>query len=555
MAGDRQNTSARSPLSLVWELFNSEWNVIAVILTYEVGVGVLALTLPIGVQAVVNSIAYIQLVQPVLFLAVAVLAGQIIAAIFRIIQLQIVEKLKQRLFANLGMELSFRLPRMLKDKYLRFPELVNRFFDVITIQKSVSMIVIEGFALLLQMTIGLTLLAFYHPMLLAFDLVLILGIVFILFVLGKGAIASSIYESKCKYQVVAWLEEVAGKSVTFSARSSRYFALQQSNEVIGSYLKARDKHFEVVRRQMVGFLSLQAIANTALLVIGVLLVMANQLSVGQLVAAEIVVSGVLSSFTRFQKHLTGFYDLVAALDKISFLMEQPLEKSGQELPKTIETSGIELKEVSFVFPSLKKTLGPISLTIAPRSRIAIHGSNGSGKSTLVDILYGLRTPSSGGIIFNGLDQRLISPESLREQVGLLRGIEIVNATILDNIKIAKPFAQDSEIQAVLRSIGLLEELLTLPEGLNTILSEVGAPLSIGQLKRLMLARAIIRQPRLLLIDETLDGLDPRSKKIALDIVFDPDAAWSVLITSQHPEVEERCDQVFDLDTGTLRRVK
>jgi putative ABC transport system ATP-binding protein len=158
-----------SPLSLIWELFSAESKEIGVIFTYEIGVGILSLTIPIGVQVVVNTVAFTQLVQPVVFLSAAVLLGQLMGAFLRGIQVVLVEKLQRRLFSQIGMELAFRIPRMLRQRYSRFPELVNRFFDIVTIQKSVSSLVIEGFALALQILISLVLLAFYHPMLLAFD--------------------------------------------------------------------------------------------------------------------------------------------------------------------------------------------------------------------------------------------------------------------------------------------------------------------------------------------------------------------------------------------------
>jgi putative ABC transport system ATP-binding protein len=537
----------KNPLALVWELLNSERGDLGVILTYQLGVGILALTIPIGVQTVVNSIAFTQLFQPVVVLAVAVLVAQGMAAIFRCLQIIVVEGLQRRLFANLSMELAFRLPRMTRQYPARFPEMVNRFFDVVTVKKSLSMLAIEGSSLALQMIIGLILLAFYHPMLFAFDIILVLCIVFVVFVMGKGALSTSIETSKWKYQVAAWLEEVASKSIAFSSKSARFFALQRADEIVDSYLDAREKHFRVVYRQMIGFLSLQAIANTVLLCLGVWLVMQNQLSVGQLVAAEIVVSGVLYSFSRFQKHLTSFYDLVAALDKISFLMDLPLERGGQQLPRLEKGMSIEMKEVLFRSRSSQRSIGPLSLKLAPGSKIAVHGSNGSGKSTLVDMLFGLKSPTSGVILLNGTDSRLLAPELLREQVTLLRGAEVVHGTIAKNVRLGCPKVSLERISEVLGQVGLIDDVLRLPQGIETVLNEDGSPLSVGQTKLLMLARCIVGSPTLLLIDQTIDGLDDRSKAIALDLVFSKNAPWTVIVTSQHPEVESRCDRILNLD--------
>ena len=543
----------KRPLKLVFELLASEYKDLGVIVTYQIGVGLLTLTIPIGVQTVVNSFAFTQIFQSVVFLAVAVLVGQVMGAVFHLFQILVVEKLQRRLFAHLSMELAYRLPRMLRQYPARFPEMVNRFFDVITVQKSIAMLAIEGTSLTLQMLIGLILLAFYHPMLFAYDIGLVISILFIIFVLGRGALETSIKQSKWKYQVAAWLEEISTKSVAFSSKSARFFALQKADEMVDGYLGAREKHFSVVFRQMVGFLGLQAIANTVLLTLGVWLVMSNQLSVGQLVAAELVVSGVLYSFSRFQKHLTSFYDLVAALDKISFLMELPLESGGREIVKGESGLSIEIKEVMYRSRSSQRAVGPLTIALKPGAKVAVHGSNGSGKSTLVDMLFGLKQPTAGVILFNGIDSRLLAPELMREQISLLRGVEVVYGTVIKNVKLGCPKADIQQISAVLQRVGLLDEILAFSEGLETVLAEDGSPLSVGQTKLLMLARAIVGDPALLLIDQTLDGLDDKSKQTALNLVFAESAPWTVLITSQHPEIEERCGRVVNLDMITQGR--
>jgi putative ABC transport system ATP-binding protein len=261
----------------------------------------------------------------------------------------------------------------------------------------------------------------------------------------------------------------------------------------------------------------------------------------------LVVSGVLYSFSRFQKHLNSFYDLVAALDKISFLMDLPLESGGREINKGEPGLSIEIKDVMYRSRSSQRSIGPLNLSLKPGAKVAVHGSNGSGKSTLVDMLFGLKQPTAGVILFNGSDSRLLAPELLREHVSLLRGVEVVYGTVIKNVKLGCPKADLQRISQVLERVGLLDEILAFPEGLETVLAEDGAPLSVGQTKLLMLARAIVGDPALLLIDQTLDGLDDESKETALNLVFSQSAPWTVLITSQHPEVEERCDRVVNLD--------
>lgn len=540
------STKKLSPFSLFWEIFVSEKNFIKVVVTYEIGVGILSLTIPIGVQTVVNTLAFTQLVQPIVFLAFAVLAGQLVVLCFRSIQVIMIERLQKRLFANTGMELAYRLPRISKEYAPNLHELVNRFFDIVTIQKNFSFLILEGFSLALQILVGLVLLAFYHPALLAFDIILVLSIFFIIFVLGRNGVKTSIAESYEKYNLVAWLEQIASKSNTFSSKASRYFALQRANEVVGDYLEARDAHFKVVFRQVVGFLTLQSLANTSLLILGVWLVSNFQLTIGQLVASEIVVSTVLYSFSRFQKHLDNYYDLVAAIDKVGNLLSLPYEAKGTHFETLPESYRIEFSDVVYKAPLTNHAIGPMTFALEQGEKLAISGANGSGKSTILNLLYGYKTFASGLITYGGNDIRLICNETLREQVCLVRNIEIVQATILQNILISSPRSRLEEVNDVLSHLGLYDDFMKFKEGLNTELMEDGAPLSVSQSKRLMLARAIIQNPNVLLIDEILDGLDDVSRANVIEFLFKRSREMSIIVVTKHPDVISVCNNVYYL---------
>jgi ABC-type multidrug transport system fused ATPase/permease subunit len=208
---------------------------------------------------------------------------------------------------------------------------------------------------------------------------------------------------------------------------------------------------------------------------------------------------------------------------------------------------IELKNVTYSYTDTSITLGPIDLAIKPGLKLAIHGANGSGKSTLVDLLFGLKKPSSGVITIDNEDMRRLSLESLREKVSLLRGIEIVQGSIIKNVRLGRPAATPEEVRDVLTKMGLLDEILDLPQGLDTELSASGSPLSVSQAKRLMIARILVNNPSLILIDETLDSLDDEAKTLAIDALFSKDSPWTIMVTSTHPEIEDKCDAILNLD--------
>jgi len=543
-------STSQSTTKLLAKLLRPERKEVGVVLTYGIGVGLLSLAVPIGVQALVSIVTFGSLSQPLLFLVLAVFFGLAMAAWFRALQTVVVEKLQIRFFSQVAIELSARLPRVRTDRISGspFPELVNRFFDVLVVQKSSATLLLEGFALILQTIIGLVLLAFYHPALLAFDLLLVLAMVFVIFGLGRGAVRTAIAESVQKYRVAAWLEELAGKSLSFRNVEARHLALLRTDALVVEYLRARRAHFRILFRQVIGALSLQAVASSALLGLGAVLVIRNQLTLGQLVAAEIVVTNVLSSLAKFQKQLEAFYDLAAGLDKIEGLIELPLERD--ESLQRVEASGpaaVQLKETAFSYGNPGFTLGPLRFDIAAGSRVALQGPNGSGKSTLIDLFYSMKQPTSGTLSLDGVDYREVGPEELRRHMSLVRGIEVVAGTVLDNIVFGRKDISSSDAKEALRRVDLLEEVMRLPNGVSTVLTENGSPLSVAHAQALMIARAIAGRPRLLIVDDCLEQIDTASRRVTLDSLLSADSSWTLILSTQDPDLARRCDEVIDLE--------
>jgi putative ABC transport system ATP-binding protein len=538
-----------SPYSLIRSLLQSERNEVAVILTYGLGVGLLSLAIPVSVQTLVNNVNFGALNQAVVVLVLAVFLVLSAAACMRAIQIRIVEQLQKRFFAQIALELAFRLPRLSTDakSKSRFPELVNRFFDVLTVQKSSATLLLEGFALALQIGLGLLLLGFYHWFLLGFAILLVLSVAAVLFILGRGAVSTSIDESVQKYRVAAWLEEIALRPQLFRTKDAREMALKQADGVVAAYLEARGKHFSILYRQVLGSLTLQAVASSALLGIGAWLVVNNQLTLGQLVAAEIVVTTALTSLAKFQKHLEAFYDLVAALDKLDGLLELPLERmGGEQLPPSDLPARLDVSNLEFAYGN-NTFFDRFSFELAAGRHLALLGGKASGKTTLIDLLYGNKTAKSGTILIDSRDYRDLSPETLREQVALIRGLDFVPDTVFENVRMGRLHLTADDVRDALTRVGLLEDILNFPDGLQTVIGGDGSPLSVSQSHALVLARTIIGQPRLLLIDEALDGLDDESRSRALRVVLDPKASWTLILATHNSEIAKQCELTVSLD--------
>jgi len=525
-----------APYRRLIRLFADDRRDIGLVLLFSAAVGILALATPITVQALVNFVSFGGLVQPLVVLGVLLFGFLTLAGAIRTLQSYVIEILQRRLFVRVLADLSVRLPHVAADCYDRAsgPELVNRFFDIVIVQKVAAMLLLDGASVVLQVLVGLVILAFYHPFLLAFDVLLILAIVFVVFVLGRGAVQTAIAESRAKYAVAAALEEIARYPVVYKLAGAADFARQRANSLGIEYVVARRKHFSILLRQIIGFIVSQVIAATALLTLGGFLVIKGQLTLGQLVAAELIVSGVLASLAKLGKTLESVYDLLAAVDKLGQLLDLPLERdSGAAYFNGDDGVLVELRDVTFGFPNSRPVISNFSLRLSPREHVCIVGRHGTGKSLLADLLIGLRTPTGGSIQLGGADLRELNLRTIREHVALVRGIEIVEGTVEDNVRLGRDAISPQAVCDALKRVGILDRIRELPDGLATRLVSTGAPLSPGDAGRLMVARAIVGWPKVLIIDDLMTDFDAEARQWVLDAVLAPDAAWATLILGTH----------------------
>lgn len=536
-------------------LLNAESTNLWVALIYSAAIGVLTLVLPITVQAIVNSVAFGTVLQPLFFLTLLVLIALLFNVLLQGYRAWVVEVIQRKIFVRIANDTTLRLVRMrtetLENKHA--PELVNRFLDVVTVQKAAASLLVDGLSVFMQTVIGMILLAVYHPWLLAFDVLLLVFIAVILFPLGSGAIATAVKESKCKYTLVAWLEEIARNQISFKSAAGSSFAISTTANHVQAYLEYRSKHFRILLRQILGSFFLQALASSVLLGVGGWLVIGRQLTLGQLVAAEIVVALVVSGFTKFGKHLETFYDLMAATDKLGYLSDLELEKTeGELLPRAPQGVELRLNEVSVVLPGRGSVLDKLTLEVPSGARIGIAGSTGQGKSTLLDLVYGSRTPRSGYVEIDGRDLRDLQLGELRDQIAMVREAEIFEGTIFQNLNLGRNNLTSLDAREALSKVGLFESIMALPEGVNTKLQTGGLPLSPGQRIQLEIARALVHNPRLLVIDEALDALDdlPMRGQL-LETIFRRESPWTLIVVSDSAEILSLCDQIYELKLGKL----
>ncbi|MGQ9916643.1 MAG: peptidase domain-containing ABC transporter [Bryobacteraceae bacterium] len=562
MAGDAHDTAIYHfvhPLVRLRRWLSLESEDAWVVVIYTAAMGLVSLVLPIAVQAVVNTIAFGTLLQPLAVLTLLVLVALLAVAWLNASRQYVVEMIQRRIFVRLAGDIADKLVRVEPRAFDRHhgPELVNRFLEVVTVQKAGATLLLDGLTVAVQTLVGMILLAVYHPFLLAFDVLLALSLFVVLVPMGSGAIPTAVKESKAKYALLAWLEELARHQIAVKSRAGLMLALERTNGLVKDYLGCRAKHFRILLRQIVGSFVLQALAGSTLLGVGGWLVIQRQMTLGQLVAAELVVALVTSGITKFGKHLELFYDLMAALDKLGYLTDLPREREGGKgLPRRQGPAAVRMQDVAVSGGDSLFLLQGVTLEIEPGARIGLIGATGSGKSILLETLYGLRQPGRGHLEIDGLDYRVINIYELRDQMALVREPQIFEGTVLDNLRLGREQLPVEKAQAVLAEAGLLDSILRMPGGVNTALATGGAPLSAGQAVQLELARALAHEPRLLLLDECLDWLEdlPERGRL-LELVFRPRDRWTVIVASHNGEILGRCDRVYEIQQGTLREAK
>lgn len=542
---------SRTPLQRLRSLLWIERADVAVVVLYGVVAGLLSLATPLAIQVLINWLAFGALLQPIVLLGLALSVCLGLAATLQLLQRLGVETIERRLFVRTVADLAARLSRVRIEALdgLSGPELANRFFDVLTLQKAASTLLLDGLTALLQVTVAVGILALYHPWLLLFDLLLLLGMGLALVPLGRGAQQTAIAESKAKYAVAAWIEEVARHPGALRSDDSA-LAEGRADQLARRWLGTRRDHFRVFLRQFAGVQALQVVMSAVLLVTSGALVLRGQLTLGQLVAAEFIVTTALLGFAKFADKLDTVYDLLAGVDKLGALLDLPPEAPMGLSSSAVGPAAVQLQGASLRYPG-GGGLPAIDLHLAAGSHTTILGDPGTGKSSLAQLVIGERPPSAGVVRRDGLDLRALRPRARHHRAVLVRPGDLLAGSVRDNVALGRSGVPDARVWEVLDEVGLKHRIEALPAGLDTQLSPTGAPLSEADRRALLVARAVATAPRLVVVDGLLDGLPAPQRGRLLGVLGPADAPWTLLLLTSDPSVPTPDTHTLSLHAGGL----
>ncbi|APZ47611.1 ABC transporter ATP-binding protein/permease [Polaribacter reichenbachii] len=525
---------------------------------YAIFGGFVALTLPLGIQAIINLIQGAQVSTSWVVLVVVVTIGVLFSGALQLMQLRIIETIQQRIFTRASFELSYRFPKIKMHELHNYypPELANRFFDTITIQKGLSKILIDVPTAILQIIFALILLSFYHPFFIIFG-ILLLFLIFIVFKFtAQRGLETSLLESKIKYKVAHWIQEVARTVVSFKLSGNTNLAMTKNDDLVNKYLEARENHFKVLLLQFSQMIGFKVIVTASLLLIGGALVLSQEMNIGQFVAAEIIILLVIGSVEKLIIGLESFYDVLTSIEKIGQVVDKELESQIGEKPIFKKGLILELDEIFYDVDDREKSIiKNLSLTLKPESRILVMGESGAGKSSLLRLISGIIEPTSGNIYVNNLSLSSLHRNHYRSQLGLSLSEENpFEGTIRENLIFGNDKVKDSQIFEVLQVVGLSQFLKEQPNGLDTILYPEGKQMSYTIAKKIILARAIIKQPKIMILEDPLDQFNLEETVRIIDYLTDVKKTWSLIVVSSKKSWRTKCNQIITLEKGEIKSI-
>jgi ABC-type bacteriocin/lantibiotic exporter with double-glycine peptidase domain len=524
----------------------AEKRIMYLIFSYALAVAFFSLIIPLTVQELVSTFSYA--VQPVMIwtLTGIMLTVLLFVGLFKTFHFYAIDVIQRRVFARITVAMVEQLPRN------RFKasqnQIANYFMETVFMQRALSTLLFDLINVVVGGTVGMLLLMVYHPYFLMYNVILMVGFAITFFVLSRGALRTTLDMSHAKYDTFRWVQEVAQNSLQFKATDSRPFILKKTNDLVNHYVDCRKARFRVLVRQYIGSVGGQAFAQAGALGIAAYLMSIGQLTLGQLVAVQAVVGALVINFDTLIKNMGFVYYFFTALTHLDTVFQQEQDYVSVEspvgMPKHL-TQGVRVtcKGVSLIHGGASVFDG-FNLDVAPGEKLGIYAKTTGAKTSLARVLGGLETPTNGVVQYNGVDLRYMDPNGLNQvrSVMLDSQLTLVEGTIEENIVMGRSYVTYDDLNWALRFTELEEDIEALPRGVKSDVSSLGESLSPTHIVQILLARAILGRPQVLIFDGLIHALEPSLRERVLRRLCSKDEAWSVIFVSTDPNLTDHADR-------------
>ena len=548
-----------SPVKRFFRLLHIEKEAIFSIYLYSITYALINFALPLGIQTIFNLVSSGQVTTSWIILTLLVLGAIAFGGVFQLKQLAVSETLQQKIFARAAFEFAYRLPMIRQEtiESKHSPELVNRFFDSITVQKGLSKILMDFSGAILMVFLGLIIVSLYHPFFIFFSVFVLLYLSVIFFFTTRQGLKTSLKESKYKYEVVYWLEEVARTHDVFRYSGKSEMHLEKTDELVDGYIGARKAHYKVLRGKYINMIVFKILVAAGLLALGGWLVLDQKMNIGQFVASEIIIILLLNSIEKVVLNMEIIYDVLTGLDKLGQVTDLPLEEeSGMNLNIDEKSAGLHLlfQDAAFRYPNEEKnSIHDFSIDILPGEKINFTGKSGGGKSTLLNIASASFPITHGNFTINDIPVRNLDIPSLRKSIAVIRSTDqIFRGSVLENITLGIDNPDLEKISAICERLELSNFIFQSKDGFNTELLPEGRGIPSAAAFKILVARALILEPKLLLLGRGLDGLSPHDQELVVKEIFDPKYKFTLLAFSNQKLLSEKCSRIVWLENGSIQ---
>jgi putative ABC transport system ATP-binding protein len=531
------------------EILRPETSFYWLAVVYGVGISLLSLATPISVQMLINTVANTAMPAPLVMLSVTLFVLLLFSSLLYALRIHLMELFARRFYARMVSEIS------LIAIYAQNPfftdttrgALFNRYFDVMIIMSRLPILFIDGFSILLGIAVGFVLVSLYHPLFLIFTMVMIALIWVVWLAWGSRAIRAAIDVSHAKHGTAMWLQQIGESNGFFKSQQRVDYAIEQTDKATHAYLNARRRYFRKHFSQTLSFLFMYALASAVLLGLGGWLVIQFQLTLGQLVAAELVLSAAFFGVAQLGTYLQYFYELCAAGEEVSLFFDIEQEKPRGADPLAGDDHTLVFRQVR---GKARYEQAELDFTV-PSGAVVMASTSQHGLQRLfTNVLKLYELPSTGYTTLGGTDIKDIEAHHLRMAIYVLDRPSFVPMTIRQYLSLSCPTGESWRMLDALKAVGLAEVLPGLEQGLDTKIAATGYPLSTVELLKLKLASAILARPRVLVLTRLFDLIEADDLASALAAMREQ--AFTTVIYFSSREAALGCDRFLHMEARQQR---
>lgn len=551
---EHQHQTPAGAAKKFFTLLRLEKKDISTIYFYAILAGLVNFATPLGIQTIISFVMAGSLSTSIVVLIVMVVAAVFIGGLLQVRQMQVIEKIQQKIFIRFSLEFANRIPKLNIEKMSSYylPELVNRFFDIASLQKGIEKLLLDIPSAIIQILLGVILLSLYHPVFIGFGIALLLLLYLILRSTLPNGFAANVESSDYKYKTAGWLEEMARVVKTFKYSKGTSLNIDKTDGYVASYLESHTRYFKILVTQFWSLVGFKVIITASMLIVGSILLVDQQINVGQFIAADIVIIMVIGSVEKLITNLDKIYDVLTAVEKLAKITESEIEQEGIQLIADIKTGiAIEFRNVEYNYGIGNNALNKINFSIEPGKTICIYGKSGSGKTTILRLLTGAYKNFKGTLLIDDVSIENYQLESLRSVTGiLLSQQDIFQGSLLENITMGNSMYDKEELRNLIELFELTKFVQSLPAGYETILETAGNRLPSKIKQSIVLIRALLGRRRLLLLEEPFLNLDESVKKKLMDFILN-DKTATTIFTSSEISIAKSCDEIINIENGVV----